>query len=455
MATGSDEELNRELLAVQAENEALRRTIADLTQSRSARGEAPGGRGVVRALLAVILITLGVLTAPLALVASWAATEVSDTDRFVASLAPLSQDPEVRAAISSAVVVAIDKRIDIDRYTADAFDGIASLASRPAVAAAVKALAPAAADGIRQLLSTSVRKLVDSAAFQKIWDRALRASHTQLEAILRDDRTTAVIVSDTGVVAIQLKPIIAQVKAQLTKANFPLAEKIPTVNATVKVATVENMAQVRTAYRLLVTSSALLPWIGLVLLAGGVLVARVRPRAVLGAGVGLVVIVTILLLALIVVRVAAVTAGSGRGIPRNVVFTLFDTLTTQVRAAGLALVLVGIVLAFIGFVTGRSRQALAIRSTSAVGLGRAHRFLDSKGISNPKLARALYQTRYALWTLVSVAVAAVLLLTRPLTTGSVALTALAVAVIAILFALFYRRTPEPLPPPEPESGVSR
>ena len=440
MATSSNAALARELAALQEENERLRHALDGATDPVSP--PASRSRAVWRTIIAVVFITIGALLAPLALVASWAATEVSDTDRFVASLAPLSHDPAVRAAIGTAVVTAIENRVDIDGYTNDAFDGLASLARRPAVANAVKGLAPAAADGIRNLLTTSVHDFIESKQFQKVWDRALRLSHTQLDAILRNDTSTALVVGDDGKVGIQLAPIITAVKAQLVKANFPLASRIPVVQRTVVIATVSHITQVRTAYQLLIGLTAVLPWIGLVLLVLGVVIARNRPRATVGAGLGVVAATALLLVALVVVRFMAGSSVASHGISQNVTNTVFDTLTTQVRAAGLALVLLGLTAAAIGFLLGRSRQAVAIRSVWGHGMARTHRFLDRHGLANRKVGTALYRIRYAVWGAIAVVVAVILLFSRPLTPATVGVVALVVAVVALLYALFHRPEPE-------------
>jgi hypothetical protein len=440
MATSSNAALARELAALQEENDRLKREIGDVTELLAPPPRR--SRAVWRTIIAVVFITIGALLAPLALVASWAATEVSDTDRFVASLAPLSHDPQVRTAIGTAVVTAIENRIDIDGYTNDAFDGLASLARRPAVANAVKGLAPAAADGIRNLLNSSVHDFIESKQFQTVWDRALRLSHNQLDAILTNDTSRALVVGDDGKVGIQLAPIITQVKAQLTKANFPLASRIPVIDRTVVVATVQHISQVRAAYQLLLSLSAVLPWIGLVLLVLGVAIARNRPRATVGAGIGLVVATAVLLVALVVVRFIAGASVVSHGISQGVTHTIFDTLTTQIRAAGLALVLVGLTAAAIGFLLGRSRQAVAIRSVWGHGMARAHRFLDRHRIGNRRFGVVLYRARYAVWAAIAVIVAVILLFSRPLTPTTVGVVALVVAVFALLYALFQRPEPE-------------
>lgn len=54
----------------------------------------------LRAFLSALLITLAAVFAPLSAVAVWAADEIADTDRYVATMAPLASHPDVQAAIA-------------------------------------------------------------------------------------------------------------------------------------------------------------------------------------------------------------------------------------------------------------------------------------------------------------------------------------------------------------------
>ena len=65
------------------------------SRSRPAPGRRSRGRGWT--VLAVVLIVLGCVMAPLAVVGGWAKSTLTDTDNFVATYAPLAHDPEVQA----------------------------------------------------------------------------------------------------------------------------------------------------------------------------------------------------------------------------------------------------------------------------------------------------------------------------------------------------------------------
>src|SRR3954453_17722013 len=53
-----------------------------------------------RSLLAVVLIVLGCVFAPVAGVSVWVHNQVSNTDRFVRTMSPLVHDPDIQARLT-------------------------------------------------------------------------------------------------------------------------------------------------------------------------------------------------------------------------------------------------------------------------------------------------------------------------------------------------------------------
>jgi hypothetical protein len=435
-----------ELAALRAENDRLREELesARQTQPISTVTTTPK-KSVVRTIVAIPLILIGALLAPIAITAAWAATEVSNTDRFVGDLAPLASNPAVQAYVSAAVSTAIEERIDIDGLTDQAFTGIANINGVPPVAAqALKGLAPAAANGLKSLLAQQVSKMVHSKQFAEIWKKTLTASHTQLNNILNNDQRGAIVISDSGKVGIQLAPVVAAVKKQLVAQNFPLASSIPAVNATIEVGTVANINQIRTSYQALLVLAAVLPWVSIAFLVIGILVARRRPRALVGAGILLIVFNLILVVGIAIARVVLGNAAARAGVPHAVTDTVMTALVNTVTSSGIAVIVLGLALLLVGLGTGTSSQAIAVREVTSNGFGRANLFLERHHLTSASFGRLIYQIRIPIRIVVVALAILVLFLQRPLTSGVVALTViLSVAVIA-LAALFERRPGEPV-----------
>src|SRR4051812_37142645 len=75
----------------------LRHQVAAL----SAAAPPPRRRFRWRSFTAVVLIVLGCVLAPVAGVSVWVHNQVSDTDRFVRSIGPLVDDPDVQSALTN------------------------------------------------------------------------------------------------------------------------------------------------------------------------------------------------------------------------------------------------------------------------------------------------------------------------------------------------------------------
>src|SRR5215211_3367384 len=99
-----------------AELERLRREVGTL-------GTAPPprrGRFRWRSLFAVILIVLGCVLAPVAGIAAWTNNQVSNTDRFVRSIGPLVDDPDVQNALTDKLTATVFQYVDVQGLADDA-----------------------------------------------------------------------------------------------------------------------------------------------------------------------------------------------------------------------------------------------------------------------------------------------------------------------------------------------
>lgn len=396
------------------------------------------GRG--RAFLAALLITLGVLLAPLAVVAAWTKTEFTNTDRFVATAAPVLDDPAFQAFLVDEITAAISENIDIGTITSDLFEGIAALDLPPRAAAALQLLEQPAVEGAQSLIRSTTERLIASDAFEQVWDQALRLSHSRLTAALSGDTSGAVVISDTGEVGIQLGPIIAAVKEQLTSQGFALAERIPEVDRTIVVAQSDELVQARTAYQLLDVLGFMLPWASIALIAVGVLVARRRARALIWAGVGLAVAMAFLALGVAVGRIAAVAAISPQYLPSAAAEAVYDTLVPLLYSTALAVGVTGVTIAVVAYLAGPFRGAVMVRRLTADTARRARAAAESTGATTGRFGVFLYRARRYIRIVIAVIGAAIVLFIRPLTPEVTVWTAVG-ALIAILLLELLQRPP--------------
>src|SRR4051795_1224327 len=159
-----------------------------------------------RSLLAVVLIVLGCVLAPVAGLSVWIHNQVSNTDRFVRTMSPLVDDPDIQAALTNRLTDTVFQYVDVQGI---ADQGVAALESAglPArLGDRLEGLTPTLAAAVTSFVHGKIAELVASPQFAAVWDQALRVAHTQLNTILSGN-SKAVVVRN-GSVFLDLAPFI-------------------------------------------------------------------------------------------------------------------------------------------------------------------------------------------------------------------------------------------------------
>jgi hypothetical protein len=92
--------------------------------------------------VAVVLIVLGCVLAPLGGVAVWARNQVTKTDRSVRTVAPLAADPAIQQAIADQITTQIFTYIDVQALTNQALDALTERGLRPRLPTQLRARRP-------------------------------------------------------------------------------------------------------------------------------------------------------------------------------------------------------------------------------------------------------------------------------------------------------------------------
>jgi hypothetical protein len=356
-----------------AELERLRAEVARLRAAAPVEGAEgrpgrPSGRGRWRTVVATLLIVVACVLAPLSAVAVWTRNQVTNTDRYVATVSPLANDPAIQAAITDQITTQVFTYLDVQGLTTQAIDALADRGLTPTLASQLRALAVPIADGVQSFTRSQVAKVVQSDAFADAWVQANRAAHQELVAALTGEGGgTLTVENDT--VTVNLAAFIQVVKQRLVDAGFSVAARIPEVNASFVVFQSKDITRVRSGFQLLNTLGIWLPILALVLLVLGVYVAKDHRRALVGAALGVAVSMVVLALALAVFRSIYLDAVPASVLPHDAAAVLYDTIVRFLRLGLRTVLVLSLVVAAGAFLTGTSVTAVRTRHglTQAIG----------------------------------------------------------------------------------------
>jgi hypothetical protein len=368
-----------------------------------------------RTVVASVLIVLGCVLAPLSVLGVWTRSQVTDTDRYVETMAPLASHPDVQAALTNRITTAIMQYVDVADLVRETADALAGAGLPPRAADALRGLSGPAQAGASGFIHDQVSRVVQSDAFAAAWETVNRAAHKQLVAVLSGKSQGAVTVQgDT--VTLDLAAFVLSVKQQLIDAGFTLAARIPDLHLQFTIIQSEDIKRGQKLYRFVDRFGFILPFVTLILLAGGVIAAKNRRRATVWAGLG--------------VAISMVLLGAGLALGRHIYLdrlpvsvssaaaaAVFDTTVRFLRTGLRSVLVIGLIVAAGTFLAGPSSAAVSTRAAFRRFFGRTR--------GNPWVYRNRVPLRIAV---VGIAVLAYVFWNYP--TGKVALLLAVLVVVA-------------------------
>ncbi|MGW3262860.1 hypothetical protein [Streptomyces sp. NPDC001056] len=286
----------------------------------------------LRSSLSAVLITLSCLLVPFGALAVWAAYGLTDTGRYVTTMAPLATDPDVRDAIADAVGDSLlreaDQRLDVGPLRGS----------------------------VRPFLHDAVRSFTQTQAFRLAWDAGNRVTHDAVLRALRDDRDDAA----AEPVTVDFAPVTAQVKRRLSDEHIPLAARIPVQHTAVAVLPADELASLRKGFHVLEVAGFWLPLTAVAFATAGIALAVRRRRAIAATALGTALGGALLGLAVAVGRTLTLT-GLPTDVPRPAAGAVYDALTGPLRTVSWLLLGLGLTVALTTWLTRNLRPARLVR----------------------------------------------------------------------------------------------
>ena len=425
-----------------AELERLRAEVASLRAQAQAtkvlpdEGDGPPGRRPRqrwRAVVATLLIVVGCVLAPLSVAAIWTRNQVTNTDRYVATVAPLADDPAIQNAMADQITAQVFNYIDIQGLTTQVTDALSARVEGrglpPQAAAALQGLAGPIANGVQSFTRSQVGKVVESDAFADAWVQANRVAHQELvQALTGEGGGSVTVENDT--VTLNMAAFIETVKQRLVESGFSVAARIPTVDASFVLFQSADVTRARSAFNLLNTLGIWLPIMAIALLVLGVYVARDHRRATVGAALGVAVSMVVLALGLALFRSTYLDAVPASVLPHDAAAVLYDTIVRFLRLGLRTVLVLALVVAAGAFLSGQSVTAARTRQGLSHAIGWLAGGAERAGFSTGPVGSWVYANKKAL-RIGAVALAALALVFWGRPTGKVVL-GLTLALLVVL-----------------------
>jgi hypothetical protein len=364
----------------------LRAEVAELRQQMAAPARRRTGMIAVRRLLAAFLVAIAAFALVTSVVGLWAARTTLNTERWVATVAPLPQDPAVAAAVSEYATTEVFQVLDVDQRLREVLPPQAGFVVGPLVGQ------------MREQVRKTVNTVLQSDRFQIVWVALNQQVHQRLLAVIEGE--SDVVTARADRIDINLLPLINQVLRELS-AQLPTlfgkqislpdlsSGEIPAnlrtrVEEAVGVSLPADFAQftVYDAGKLWAAQEAvaaakrgLALFVGLtiVLLLAAFAVSPRRRRTAVQLGIWLVIAAVAITAVLRAVR-RQVLAEVPEGLYREGVDATLTTVFSLLRERGTQLLWVGSLLALIAYLVGPGRLPVWLRGQVRRGAAAAARW---------------------------------------------------------------------------------
>ena len=387
---------------------------------------------------------------PLSVLSTWASGQIQDTDRYLETVAPLANDPDVQAAIVVRVEQVIYSYLDLDAAVDEVVTALEDQGLPPTAATTLSALASPLTNGIRGFIHDRITALVASDAFETAWVEANRTAHSELVAALTGKGDGAVEI-DKGTVSVNLAVLINTLKGQLVEAGFGIAERIPEVAASFTIVQSDDLATLQNLLGVLDNLSTWIPVVGLGLLAAAVAVSRDRRRWVLVSGLAVAGSMLLLGATLNAIRPIYLDALPESSSPAAA-GAIYDQLVSFIRMALRGVGIVGLAVAVVAWFSAPRGAGAAARRGLVGGIDGLRRGTTRAGLKTGKLGLTLGQYRGPIRVAV-VGIAAVGYLAQDHPTGGTALAFLLGTAVVLLVLAVLAADPEDVAEDEAEQTV--
>ena len=291
---------------------------------------------------AVTLIVLACVCSILALALTWVRNQTLDTDRYVATVAPLAQNKAIQGAVTDAVTKQLVTAVHPQQLVQKSLPDQAAPLAGPIASA------------ITGFVHDLIGKLVASKQFETLWKGISRESHAQMVAVLTGKRTALNTLAAKGEIRLNLAAVVGPAKTFLDSQGIN-AEQLDSAPSLV-IFDLSALTTAQGAVKALKGLTLLFTILAPALFLLAVAVSRARRRTIISAGLSLAGAMAVLGILLAVGRWFYLDS-LGANVPKDAAAAFFDILIRYLGIGARATAIIGLLIALAAWWSGPGRRA--------------------------------------------------------------------------------------------------
>ena len=313
-----------------------------------------------RGVISWILIVLASLLIPISVMSAWAIRTVTNTDQYVATMAPLARDPVIVNHLADRATDALFSSKIVENKVKQALPKKAKPIITPVVAQ------------VKTYVHGLALKVLESPKFGQLWDRLNRHTHEAVISILEGKHNAALQKFEQhGQIVINVSPTLQNVIDKANARGITIFNPLKAVlskgenGMSVAIVSTEQVSKYSGAFNLLVKLGWWVPVIALVLGILAIVVAVDRRRTLLRVAVGVALFTLVFLAVLALGRNVFLSKVAEHSYKQDVAASVWDTLLRYLKTDFRWMLLASVLVALVAWVFGPARWAVAIRSAFA------------------------------------------------------------------------------------------
>ena len=327
---------------------------------KQADSQKRASRHLPRRISAWVLVVLASLLIPISVISVWAIRTVTNTDQYVATMAPLARSQVIDEHLAAKATDALFSTHVVQNKVTEALPPKAKPIVTPIV------------NQVHSYVEGLALKFFESEQFGKLWDTLNRHTHDAVVDVLTGKQSplTQKLEKGGGIV-VNVTPALNNI---IDKANSkgvtlfnPLKPILTTGNKLgVTVVSKSQVSKFTGFFNLIVKLKWIIPVVSLLLAAIGIAIAVERRKTLLRMALGVALVTLLLLAGLSLGRITFINQASNH-FNGQVAAEVWDTVLRFLKTDLRWMLLVAILFALGAWLAGPARYAVWIRSTVAKG----------------------------------------------------------------------------------------